>query len=229
MDQIVQFFFKHKWSTFAKGQLAFANRPSWLLMALLGAALAALIYFLYIRPGYRITSRSKWGLIALRASLLALLTIMLMRPVVVVPSVIPKSTSVAVLADDSRSMQLADENNRSRLEAARELLKSDSKFARGLDEKFKVNLYGFSTTASKIKEAAELKAEGAATDLAGAFRETTKDSTAAATSAIVLVSDGGSNTPKDLSAELRELRARNIPVFAVGVGNPERFKDAETV
>jgi uncharacterized membrane protein len=229
MDQIVQFFFKHKWSTFAKGQLALANRPSWLLIALAVAALAALIYFLYIRPGYRITSQSKWGLIALRTGLLALLTVMLMRPVVVIPSIIPKSTSVAILADDSRSMQLADENNRSRLEATKELLKSDGKFARGLDDKFKVNLYGFSNAATKIKDAAELKAEGVATDLAGAFRETMKDSAATSTSAVVLVSDGGSNTPKDLGAELRELRARNLPVFAIGIGNPERFKDAETV
>jgi uncharacterized membrane protein len=229
MEQLVQFFFKHKWATFAKGQLAFANRPSWLLIALAAGALAALVYFLYIRPGYRINSQSKWGLIALRVGLLALLTIMLMQPVVVVPSVIPKSTGVAVLADNSRSMQLTDENYRSRLEAAKELLKPGEKFARGLDEKFKVNLYGFSTTANKIKDASEMNADGAATDLAGALGEAVKDSGASALSAIVLVSDGGANTPKDLSASLRELRARNIPVFTVGVGNPDRFKDAETV
>src|SRR5262249_59368041 len=169
------------------------------------------------------------GLVTLRTSLLALLTIMLMRPVVVVPSVIPKSTGVAILADDSRSMQLNDENNRTRIEALKELLNPNGKFARGLDDKFKVNLYGFSTTSTRIKDATELKAEGPATDLVNAFRESVKDSTAAATSAIVLISDGGSNTPKDLSAELRELRARNIPVFTVGVGNPDRFKDAEAV
>jgi uncharacterized membrane protein len=229
MDQLIQFFFKHKWATFSKGTLAFANRPSWLWIALIGIILALLVYFLYIRPGYRINSGSKWGLIALRTSLLALLTVMLMRPVVVVPSVIPKSTGVAVLTDDSRSMRLTDENGRTRLEAAQELLKSGGSFARGLDEKFKVSLYGFSTTAARIKDPGELKAEGAATDLVGAFRETIKDSTAQTTSAVILLSDGGSNTPKDLNAELRELRAKNIPVFAVGVGNPERFKDVEAV
>src|SRR6185436_19765740 len=40
---------------------------------------------------------------------------------------------------------------------------------------------------------------------------------------------GGANTPKDLSAELRELRSQNIPVFTVGVGNIARFKDVEMV
>src|SRR5215475_7837427 len=148
MDQLIQFFFKHKWSIFAKGQLGFANRPSWVWIALGILALGALIYFIYIRPGYRLNSASKIGLVALRAALLALLLILLMRPVVVVPSIIPKSTSVAVIVDDSRSMRLNDENGRSRIDAAKEILSTDNQFARGLDEKFKVSLYGFSSGAS---------------------------------------------------------------------------------
>ena len=227
MDQFVQFFFKHKWSTFAKGQLGFANRPSWLVILLIALALGALIYFLYLRPGYRLNHQSRWGLITLRAGLLALLTIMLMRPVVVVPSVIPKSTSVAILADDSRSMQLSDENGRTRAAATQAVLANDSSFTRNLEDKFKVGLFGFSTTTNKLAKADELKAEGAATDLVGALRDAVKESSGAPLSAIVLFSDGGANTTKDLTAELRELRARNIPVFAVGVGNPDRFKDAE--
>jgi len=227
MDQLIQFFFKHKWSTFAKGQLGFANRPSWIWIALAALALGLLVYFLYIRPGYRINSKSKFGLVALRVSLLALLLILLMRPVVVVPSIIPKSTSVAVIVDDSRSMRLNDENERSRIDAAKEILSTGNQFARGLDEKFKVSLYGFSTGASKIKDANELKAEGAVTDIVNALRETVKDQSGPALSAIILLSDGGANTSRDLGAELRELRAKNIPVFTIGVGNPARFKDAE--
>jgi uncharacterized membrane protein len=229
MDSFVQLFFKHKWSTFAKGNFSFANRPSWLVLILLALALGALVYFLYIRPGYRINSKSKWGLIALRAGLLALIFVMLMRPVVVVPSIIPKSTSVAVLADNSRSMTLADENGRSRVDAAKELLGTGSKFSRGLNDKFKVGLYGFSNNTARIKDAGELKADGMATDVDAALRDAIKDSNGSPLSAVVLISDGGANTPKDLSAELRELRSRNIPVFTVGVGNPSRFKDAEAV
>lgn len=227
MDQLIQLFFKHKWATFARGQLGFANRPSWILVAITAAALGALVYFLYLRPGYRINSKSKFGLVALRASLLALLLILLMRPVVVVPSIIPKSTSVAVIVDDSRSMQLKDENGRSRIEAAKEILSANNQFARGLDEKFKVGLYGFSTGASKIRDANELKAEGAATDIVNALRETVNDQGGSALSAVILLSDGGANTSRDLGAELRELRAKNIPVFTVGVGATSRFKDAE--
>jgi uncharacterized membrane protein len=227
MDQLIQFFFKHKWSIFAKGQFGFANRPSWIWMALGAAALGSLVYFLYIRPGYRINSKSRLGLIGLRAALLALLLILLMRPVIVVPSIIPKSASVAVIVDDSRSMSLNDENGRSRIDAAKEILSPSHQFARGLDEKFKVGLYGFSSGATKIKDPSELKAEGGVTDIVNAFRETVNDQSGSSLSAIVLLSDGGANTSRDLGAELRELRAKNIPVFTVGVGNPSRFKDAE--
>jgi hypothetical protein len=227
MDQVIQFFFKHKWAIFAKGQLGFANRPSWIWIALGAAALGSLVYFLYIRPGYRINSKSRFGLIGLRAALLALLLIMLMRPVIVVPSIIPKSASVAVLIDDSRSMRLNDENGRSRIDAAKEILAPGHQFAKGLDEKFKVGLYGFSSGASKIKDAGELKAEGAVTDIVNALRETVNDQSGSSLSAIVLLSDGGANTSRDLGAELRELRAKNIPVFTIGIGNPSRFKDAE--
>src|SRR5215470_16676127 len=227
MDQLIQLFFKHKWAIFAKGQFGFANRPSWIWIAFGAAALGLLVYFLYVRPGYRIDSKSKFGLVALRASFLALLLIMLMRPVVVVPSIIPKSASVAVIADDSRSMRLNDENGRSRIDAVKEILSTDHQFARGLDEKFKVSLYAFSSGASKIKDAGELKAEGAVTDIVNALRETVNDQSGSSLSAIVLLSDGGANTSRDLGAELRELRAKNIPVFTVGVGNPSRFKDAE--
>jgi uncharacterized membrane protein len=229
MDTLSQFFFKYSWSTFAKGQLGFANRPAWWVIVLLLLAIGALIYLLYLRPQYRISNLSRGAMIALRTGLIALLAVMLMRPVVVIPSVIPKSTTVAVLTDDSRSMTLQDENGRSRLEAAKELLNPQGSFARGLDDKFKVGLYGFAASTAKLKNPSELKGEGAATDLANAMQEAVKDSTGSPLSALVVISDGGANTARDLGAQLRELKARNLPVFVVGVGSPERFKDAEMV
>jgi uncharacterized membrane protein len=229
MDQLVEFFFKYRWSTFEKGQFGFANRPAWWMLALLGLLLCGLIYFLYVRPPFRISNLSRAALIALRTGLVALLTIMLMRPVVVIPSVIPKSTAVGVLADGSRSMSLSDEQGRTRLDAVKDILKPDSKFAKTLNDKFKVNLYSFDSTAHRIKSADELKAEGGATDVANALNEAVKDSSGTPLSALVLVSDGGANTPRDLNAQLRELKAKNLPVFVVGAGSPERFKDAEMV
>jgi uncharacterized membrane protein len=232
MDQLWQFFFKHKWAAFAKGQFGFINRPSFVFIVILLLLAGALIYFLYLRPGApsrRLTSPWQGGLVALRVGLFALIAILLMRPVMVVPSVIPKSSYVAFVADDSRSMQLNDEQGRTRIQAVKDLLNPNTSFSRGIEAKYKTAFYGFSSATAKIKDPNELKAEGKSTDLAGAFQEVVKDSTGIPLSAIVVVTDGSANTPRDLAAQLRELKARNLPVFTIGVGSPERFKDAEMV
>src|ERR1041384_5192263 len=96
MDQLWQFFFKYKWAAFVKGQFSFINRPSFVLILIFLLFAGALIYFLYLRPGmqgHRLTSKWQGGLVALRVAVLALLALLLMRPVVVVPSVIPKSNA----------------------------------------------------------------------------------------------------------------------------------------
>jgi len=154
MDQLLQFLFKYKWSVFAKGDIRLASGSSRLLLIALVLALGALIYFLYVRPGYRIKSALQIGLILLRASLLVLVALLLMRPVLVVSSVIPQSTSLAVLVDDSRSMQLNDEGGRSRLDAVKALLASNNAFLNGLERKFKVKLYSFSDGTKALAEAA---------------------------------------------------------------------------
>lgn len=227
MDSLIQFLFKYKWSVFAKGDLRFANRPGWLVMLLLLAAIGSLVYFLYIRPGYRISTPNRTALIALRGALLLVLALLLMRPVLVISSIIPQSTSVAVLADNSLSMSLADEAGSPRLEAVRQLLTGESEFLRGLESKFKVKLYSFADTATRLSESGKLDGTGPATDLPGSLDLAVKDSGGLPLSAIIVLSDGASNTPRDLTAQLRELRARNLPVFTLGAGSTERFKDAE--
>jgi uncharacterized membrane protein len=229
MDRLFQFFFKHSPTVFEKGQFSFAARPPLWALALLALLAGLLVYFLYFRGGQRLLAGPRLALTGLRVALVALLAFLLMRPVLVVSSVIPKSNHVAVLADDSRSMQLGDENSRTRVEAVKQTLAPASAFARGLDAKFKTNLYAFASDALKIKDPLELAAGGVSTDLAGALQQTVKDATGESLAAVVVLSDGGANAPRDLAASLREMRARNVPVFTVGVGSTERFKDAEMV
>jgi uncharacterized membrane protein len=231
MDQLVQLLFGHERAVFTNGQFSLGVRlhPFWLVACALLFGL--LIYFVYVRPRMRVARPVLWGLVALRAALFALLLFMLLRPVVVVPSVIPRSSYVALLADDSRSMQLADaRGGESRLEAMkRALLSPDSSFLTRLRERFKTDLYGFSGELAKIKQGEELYGEGMASDPGGAIQEAVRRSTGIPLSAIVLVSDGSANVTRDLAAELRDLRARNLPVYTVGVGSTDSFRDAELV
>ena len=159
--------------------------------------------------------------------------LLLLRPVVVVSSVIPRSSYVAVLVDDSLSMKLRDVSggNATRLDTVKQVLLNTSagqtSFLNRLDQKFKTTLYGFSGGLSRLKDANDLFGEGRTSDVAGALDETIKRSSGMPLSAVVLATDGASNVPSDITNTLRELRARDIPVFTIGVGDTAKPLDAE--
>ena len=230
MNQLVRFLFGHEQAVFTNGRFGFDVRPGPLLLVLIVLLAAAFIYFIYLRPRVRLSKRTTAALIAFRVALLTLLVTLLLRPVVVVSSVIPRSSYVAVVVDDSVSMKLGDTpNGATRIDTVKQSLlgTEQNSFLNRLDAKFKTNLYGFGGSLSRLKGAEDLFAEGRTSDLAGALDETLKRSSGTPLSAIVLATDGAANVPRDLAATLRELRARDIPVFTVGVGNTARPMDAE--
>jgi uncharacterized membrane protein len=230
MNQLVRFLFGHEQAVFTNGRFGFDVRPGPLLLVLIVLLAAVFVYFVYLRPRIRLSRRTTATLIALRLALLTVLVTLLLRPVVVVSSVIPRSSYVALLVDDSVSMKLRDmPDGNSRIDNVKQTFLSTgpNSFLNRLDDKFKTSLYGFSGAVSRLKGADDLFAEGRASDLAGALDETIKRSSGMPLSAVVLATDGASNVPRDLAATLRELRARDIPVFTVGVGNTARAVDAE--
>jgi len=232
MNQLVRFLFGHEQAVFTNGRFGFDVRPGAVLLVLLVLLAAVFIYFIYLRPRVRLSKGTTATLIALRAGLLALMVILLLRPVVVVSSVIPRSSYVAMVIDDSVSMKLRDvPGGATRLETVKQALLNTSggkdSFLNQLDKKFKTNLYGFSGGLARLKDGNDLYGEGRTSDLAGALDETIKRSSGMPLSAVVLATDGASNVPRDLAAVLRELRAHDIPVFTIGVGNTSRPVDAE--
>ncbi|HEX5965132.1 MAG TPA: glutamine amidotransferase [Pyrinomonadaceae bacterium] len=230
MNQLVRFLFGHEQAVFTNGRFGFDVRPGPLLLVLIFILAAAFIYFIYLRPRIRLSKRTTAALIVLRLALLTVLVTLLLRPVVVVSSVIPRSSYVAMLVDDSVSMKLHDmPDGNARMDSVKQTLLATGpeSFLNRLDAKFKTSLYGFAGAVSRLKGAGDLFAEGRTSDLAGALDETIKRSSGMPLSAVVLATDGASNVPGDLAATLRELRARDIPVFTVGVGNTSRPIDAE--
>jgi uncharacterized membrane protein len=231
MNQLVRFFFGHEQAVFTNGRFGFGLRPNLILLILIALAVAGFIYYVYIRRRVRVPKRTAAVLMALRATLLVLIVMLLMRPIVVVSSVIPRSSYVSLVVDDSLSMKLNDmPGGANRLDATKQALFSgDTPFVRRLEEKFKTNLYGFSGSLTRLKDGNDLFAEGRSSDLAGALNETVKRSSGMPLSAIVIATDGATNVPSDLAATIRELRARDIAVFTIGVGNTSKAVDAELV
>jgi len=136
LEQVVSFLFNRRQALFSKSQFSFGARPSILVLVALAAGLGLLAYFIYASRGVRLAPGWRIGLIALRCALVALILFCVMRPVIVVPSVIPQSSYVSVLMDDSSSMKLPDDGSRSRLETLKQLMSGNSAFYSALADKF---------------------------------------------------------------------------------------------
>lgn len=236
MEQVVSFLFKYSGAVFSKSQFSFGARPSVLLIAALVVGLGSLVYFLYAVPGVRLTLRWRVALIGLRAAAVLVLLFCVMRPVIVVPSVIPQSSYVPVLMDDSGSMQLADEGNHTRLDSVKQLMSANSRFFTALADKFKLRAYRFSATAERVQNAGELTGSGDETNLAAAIDQASRETAGLPVTGIVVISDGANNSgasddgrAADISNALANLRSRGLPVFAIGVGPSSMEGDVEVV
>jgi uncharacterized membrane protein len=233
MGSLARLLFGHERAVFANGHFGFDLRPRVWLIIIFAILVGIFIYFVYVRPRFRLKRHTTIILASLRVALIVLVAFMLLKPVVVVSSVVPRSSYVAMAIDDSLSMKLQDTPGRlTRLEYAKQMLlaaptSGKNSFLTSLEEKFKTNLYGFSGEVAGVSDGNTLFGEGRTTDIAGALDEIAKRSSGMPLSAIVLASDGDANVSRDLAATLRELRARDVPVFTVGVGDTARPLDAE--
>jgi uncharacterized membrane protein len=233
LEQVVSFLFKYKEALFAKSQFGFGARPSLFIIIALIALASALLYFLYSRASVKLPANWRASLIALRLALLAVIVFCLMRPVIVVPSVLPQSSYVAVLMDDSASMRLADEGNRSRLDSVKQLMSPGTHFMSALSDKFKIRAFKFSAASERAQDATELTGAGDQTNLALALEQATREAAGLPLTGLVVISDGASNGEGDVSTSLAttlsNLRARGLPVFTVGIGPTSLVDDIEIV
>ncbi len=222
-----EWLFKYPPAAFSKGQIVWlAPFPAaWLFAALIAAALAP-AWMLRRRPGPPIDvgPRRRLALWALQAAFLALLLVMLWQPALSVPTLRPGQNIIAVLVDDSRSMGVA-EGGATRLERARRLLDDDLLGALGT--RFQVRLYAFDSSLARIESTAQLKAVGQATHLGEALRAVAAEASAAPVGAVVLLSDGGDTRGGVPHEVIEELRARRLPVHAVGFGRERYERDLE--
>ncbi|MFY9571926.1 MAG: VWA domain-containing protein, partial [Blastocatellia bacterium] len=236
MEQVVSFLFNHRQALFSKSQFGFGARPSALVIIVLVAGLALLIYFLYAVPAVRLALRWRIALIALRCALIAVILFCVMRPVIVVPSIIPQSSYVAVLMDDSSSMKLPDDGSHTRLDSVQQLMSANSAFYSALADKFKLRAYKFSSTAERIQNASELSGGGEETNLTSALDQASRESAGLPMSGVIVMSDGANNAgssdddrSNSLSTTLASLRSRGLPVFAIGIGPESLEGDVELI
>jgi len=167
-------------------------------------------------------------LATLRVAALALIVLLLLRPVLVLTSVVPQRNFLAVLVDDSRSMAIEDVDGEPRSAfVQRQLDATEGELLRALAERFAVRQFRFASTPERIGGVGELGFGGSATRLGPALERAYEDLAGVPLSGIVVLSDGADNSGEPLTQSLLPLQAAGVPVFTVGLGSESLSPDVQ--
>ena len=166
----------------------------------------------------------------LRLLTLSLLSVLLLNPVLTSQTRHSERAPLAILLDNSRSMNTPDANNTTRWRAAKASVTADASLLKTLSANCDVKLYTFAKTAqprTPEQLAALSTGDGDATHLADALLTASTlgkpplsngDSPAQAFGGVVLLSDGGETGNADPISAARQCRANGLPVFTVTLG-----------
>ena len=165
-------------------------------------------------------------LISLRTLTIVFLIALFLGPLLEVPQESVEPDSVIILADRSRSMEVADLSNslnepKSRDAALRELVASDSPFTL-ISSEHRVEWYGFSDALSPLTRATDGSvaigdAIGDQSLLSRAIEQALSRSSGRQISAVVLLTDGRTTDPPDRNL-IRRLQAEGVTVSSVVLG-----------
>jgi len=235
LQRIFEFLCNQPFDTFMRGKLVYTSRiPAELRLLILLAALA-IVWFAYRKAAARTPAKVYRIILGLRVALVVLLVVLLGAPVLRVSTPRKENLFTAVLVDTSQSMSITDVDTSagqvSRIHAAQNLLfAGDGKGLVGnIAEDSQVVLYSFSGSAQRASEKNLTDATGASTNIYRAIHDVKSELGAVTLAAVVLVTDGGRNSGGTTEDAARLLEARGVPLYAIGVGNPNPPKDYEVV
>jgi uncharacterized membrane protein len=172
--------------------------------------------------------RDRIVLTSLRIAALGLVLFCLFRPTLVVRAAVNQQNVVAVLLDDSRSMQIPDYDGKARAEFVRAQFGGpDSPLFKSLSDRFIVRTFRFSSSAGRMASINDMKFDGSQTKLGPALDGAREELAGLPVAALVLVTDGADTTDTAIGDALLPLKAEKLPVFAVGVGSERLPRDIQ--
>ncbi len=226
LDALFQFLFKYRPVVFERGDLILRAPWAGTLVVLALLALAAL--WSYRRVPASANALDRAVLVGLRVAVLAVLALALLRPALAVSSLLPQQNFLAVLLDDSRSMQIADQDGKPRGDfIARSFGSETSSLRAALESRYRLRFFRFSSTTERTDDPAKLGYAGTGTDIAAALRRASQELAGVPLAGILVVGDGADNAAGPLNASLLSLRTAGVPVYTVGVGRSEMQHDIE--
>ncbi len=227
-ETLFQALFTYRPVVFQQGEFRFDVTGAALTAAALAAVVMAGAVITYRSVRHKGRLRDRLVLTALRMLVLALILFCLFRPTLVVRAAVPQQNVVAVLLDDSRSMQIPDWAGKPRGDFVRQQFGSpDSPLIKALSERFLVRTFRFSSTANRIESEDGLTFTGSQTRLAPSLEGAREELAGLPVSGVVLVSDGADTSDVALGDALLGLKAEKLPVFTVGVGSSQLPRDIQ--
>ena len=227
-DAIFQTLFSYRPIVFQQGEFRFDITTGSLVAAVLAGAVmvAAAVTYRGVRGKGRM--RDRVVLTVLRMAALALVLFCLFRPTLIVRAAVPQQNVVAVLRDDSRSMQIPDWGTQARGEFVKQSFSAaESPIMKALSDRFLVRVFRFSSTAGRLESANELTFNGSQTRLGRALDGAREELAGLPVSGVVLVSDGADTSDTSLADALLGMKAEKLPVYTVGVGSPQLPRDIQ--
>jgi hypothetical protein len=227
-DAIFQALFSYRPVVFQQGEFRFDISTGTLVAAVLAGTVmvAAVVTYRGVRGKGRL--RDRVILSALRMAALALVLFCLFRPTLIVRAAVPQQNVVAVLLDDSRSMQIPDWAGQARGAFLKQQFNAaDSPLMKALSDRFLVRVFRFSSTAGRLESANDLTFAGSQTRLGAALTGAREELAGLPVSGVVLVSDGADTSDASLADALLGMKAEKLPVYTVGVGSPELPRDIQ--
>ncbi|MGH9393881.1 MAG: glutamine amidotransferase, partial [Terriglobales bacterium] len=219
--------FKYPLAAYQRGHLVLlAAWPGWLLVL---AALAAALGLGWLLRQHR--GRRTAVIWALQSAVIALLLLLLWQPALSLAQLKPQQNIVAVLVDDSRSMNLPNglpsgvAGAPTRAQAAAASLNAGLLDA--LARRFQVRLYTFDNRVRRAAAPAAIHPDAAATRFGDSLNQFLDQTADLPIGAVVLLSDGADNSGGLDRATLDRLRARHLPVHTVGFGVTTPARDLE--
>ena len=227
-ESLFEFFFKYRLLIFQQGD--FALRASWLgLFAVAVAGISALVTFrTYAQVRGNSQPLDRAILTAVRIAVFVVLVFCLLRPVLVLSSVVPQENFLGVLIDDSRSMQIADTDETPRQAFVETSFGNpESELFTALADRFALRFFSFSSGTDRVSDVNELTYSGTRTHLGQALQRAHEELSGVPLSGLVVVTDGADNAEGGLAEALLPLQASAVPVFTVGVGREEYERDIQ--
>lgn len=221
---MLDFLLGHSIYAFQSGELAFARGwPMWLLWLLIIVGVVAVSFTLARR-------RLGWWrasvLGVLQVAFLGLALVLLWRPVLNVEESRERQNVVAVLVDDSGSMNSSDA-----ADAPTRRDQAVTALGGGVLEEIAarsdLRLFGFSDRAQSVETLQELQGGAQTTRVGDALDTVTQMAASVPMAAVVLVTDGADTANTLNEVALSRLKSAGIPVHTVGVGPEQPANDLE--